>query len=701
GLVLHTAFDSVSLPNYELTLTGNIAKIWLTGWSGAPLHQYYDNCGGHLATGLFAIPFFGAFGDSYLVLKLVPVALGAGTIVLMWLLLTRHFGRCAANLAVFLFVLGPPTLTKYSMLAKGNHFENLFFQLLSFWLFYRMHTAENKRPWLIAWAASAGFAIFFYFGSGALIALLGILHLLIRGPRQTLRDVLLSIAPFVVGLSPLLWVHFSSDARPGNFLYNKFGTGSQASRFFERTQNLVTDILPRSGVFEDLGPIRGTWAEWVLLALFLIVWCAALPSILRGVGRALAGWRRPKGSAEVERTGERERFEALRLFPLFAYLPFFILVYGASSFHFDAYGPPVEVGQFRYLVPHFTYSAMLLAIVAGGWIASQSALWRGAGRALAGTGLALGIFAIALVDWSFAETGLGTRYPGYDYSYYNNTILRDSMPDEVSGQLTWDFERVRAQLADFPLEDQHEIAFGIGHHCAWAQSLPGLGEKQVITPAHFDLVQLLAPFPRPELQPDIARGGGSFLRRLMKINGGRKKLRKHLQELASSGHPMAPYVIEGLSRSSEYSLARLTAKRLGTSQALSEVMPPEFAWVWRRGQGSQCGRLMARGIPADLALVEKLGAGMSVAAQPEFWFGVGIGWGQIGDSLPSDWRSLVPEGFRVLALQGFGRELRHRLDAAQSAPRFKELARQLEQAESAAFDGGLRWPGEYPVPAPL
>ena len=33
----------------------------------------------------------------------------------------------AANFAGLLVAIGPPTLTKYSLINSGNHFENLFF----------------------------------------------------------------------------------------------------------------------------------------------------------------------------------------------------------------------------------------------------------------------------------------------------------------------------------------------------------------------------------------------------------------------------------------------------------------------------------------------------------------------------------------------------------------------------------------------
>ena len=122
ALVLWSAFDAVAIPAYELNPMGNIGHLTLGGWYGAPPTKFYDNCGGHLVTGFLAAPAFALFGESYLALKLVPVLLGLGSLILVWAICERSFGRSAAVVATLLFAVGPPTLFKYSMLAKGNHF---------------------------------------------------------------------------------------------------------------------------------------------------------------------------------------------------------------------------------------------------------------------------------------------------------------------------------------------------------------------------------------------------------------------------------------------------------------------------------------------------------------------------------------------------------------------------------------------------
>lgn len=74
--ILHTNFDAVAMPNYELSTIGNLATVAVEDHGGAPLSKYFDNVGGHLVVGWLAIPLYALFGSSYFVLKLVPLLLG-------------------------------------------------------------------------------------------------------------------------------------------------------------------------------------------------------------------------------------------------------------------------------------------------------------------------------------------------------------------------------------------------------------------------------------------------------------------------------------------------------------------------------------------------------------------------------------------------------------------------------------------------
>ncbi len=516
-LVLATNFDAVSLPVYELYF-GNIGEILREGWYGPPLSQYYDNCGGHLVLGVLSAPCFALFGSSYLALKLVPLVLGLLTLLLVHRLTSREFGPRSAALASLFFAIGPPTLAKYSMLAKGNHFENLFFQVLMLWAFYRLHraapdsTARRRALWVLG--ASAGFAVFFYFGSLILLALLLATHVLVRGIRGSLVDARQLIPAGLVGLAPLIWIQLSGGSRPATFLGSHFvGEGGAREKHLDRVarvKDLLFDFLPRGTCFEDFAGVPGWIADRAYLALFLVAWLVLSVPLVKSAWRALRELLR--GEASAERQGER--FEQLKLLPLVGYLPAFILLYTVSRFEFDVYQPPVEVGQFRYLVPHYLFAGLLIALAAARWQASSGP------RALGGWGLVAvmagtQLFSLSVIQLGSTNSDQATRYPGYDFRYEKSVLLRDTLDDPRTGARTWDLALLEEQLSEFPRRARQQSAFGVGHWRTWAQTMPakrkvnGTPVEQPRRP-HVSLSELCAPHGE-ELSIELARGAGAFL----------------------------------------------------------------------------------------------------------------------------------------------------------------------------------------------
>jgi hypothetical protein len=692
ALVLHSNFDVVCLPNYELYM-GNIAHIADEGWRGAPLHQYYDNCGGHLVTGILAVPLFQLFGESYLALKLVPVLLGLGTLVLIWNVLARWFDPRAAALAVFLFALAPPTLTKYSMLAKGNHFENLFFQLACVWIFLRIHDSARKTGWILAFGATAGFAVFFYFGSLVMVALLALTHLFVRGIKRGLLDYAIALPAFAAGISPLVWVQLHSASRPGGFLEAKFfDSPPRLGGFLGRIGRFLTDYLPRAGVFEDVGPLPARIAEAVFLGAFLVAWLTVVVELVRSL-------RETRHTDRGGMPAEDARFQALRYLPFVLYLPIVTLVVGTSTFEFKEYQPPVEVGQFRYLVPHFTFATMLLGIAVTIHWRSSARARKVVGAALAAAALSTCAFTLPIVDWSFARPGLGAAYDGYLLRYYANVVLRDTWADPTTGRRTWDHARVTRQLGEFDAIERHELWFSVGHHAASAQTMDIKAAK---TPPALDLAAICAPYPA-DSHADLARGAGSCLRELAERGPAeRNVVTTALARLVETDDPLAGWVVEGMCLNFEFPLARVTEKQVGKSAALEPLLPVELRAAWRRGQGIECGRLIARGIPSDLAVVRGVAAGIREEDREEFWLGVGIGLARDGATGgPSGvLEKEIPAERRAIVSTGFGAGMRHGLGSDACARLLDAWKATREEAELRALERGMLWP-EYPRPLEL
>lgn len=702
ALVLATNFDAVSLPVYELYF-GNIGKVLGDGWYGPPLSQYYDNCGGHLVLGVLSTPFFALFGSSYLALKLVPLTLGFLTLILVHRLTREEFGSRAAALAALFFAIGPPTLAKYSMLAKGNHFENLFFQVLMLWAFYRLHRTEPdsaaRRRALWVLGISAGFAVFFYFGSLILLALLLTTHVLVRGLRGSLRDARQLIPASLVGLAPLIWIQLSGGSRPATFLGSHFvGEGGAREKHLDRVarvEDLLLDFLPRGTCFEDFAGVPGWVADRAYLALFLVAWVALTVPLLKTAWGALAELLR--GEASLERQGQR--FEELKALPLVGYLPAFILLYTVSRFEFDVYLPPVEVGQFRYLVPHYLFAGVVIALAAARWQAAQGSRAL-AGWALVGVMGATQLFSLNVIELGSGTSDQATRYPGYDFRYEKSVLLRDTIDDPRTGARTWDLALLEAQLAEFPRRERQESAFGVGHWRAWAQTMPakpkvGGVAVEALRPPHVSLAELCAPHSE-EVSIELARGAGAYL-----ASSAGKPLTQHLPGLLEEAHPQLPQLIEGLCLRSEFPLSRNVREWLNQAETIGARVPEELRFAWLRGRGMACGQLLARGIEADERAV-RLRLEQVPAGSSEFWFGLGCGLGEALTELdaPPDWLGALAKEQRLFVTRGLGAGLRHRLGVREAAPVFQRWRALLGEAESGSLELGLRWPN-YPAPQRL
>lgn len=692
ALVLVSNFDSLAVPLFELGSMGNLAKIVGGGGGGVPLYRYYDNVGGQLATGVIAIPFYAVLGDSYLVLKLVPLTLGLGSLVLIWFILDRHYDKRAANLAILLFALTPPTLAKYSMIAMGSHFENLLFQFAAYALFFRAH-ARGCTAWsLLAASAAAGFATFFYFGTLVLLLGLACVHVGVRGPLRSLRDLPVALAGFAAGIAPLIWIQWKTG-RVGLFVGAELGRdkGNPLGHLVDRVGHFVTEVLPRAGVFQNLGPVPGSLAEVAFLACFATAWLSLLPSFARGLRRAFDSLRKPAASSR-----ERERLANLKLTPLLLYLPTLAVVLGVSNLDFDRYGSRVEVGPYRYLVQHFAFATMLIGVAASALIGSGG--WRRTlGLALSATALATGLFTLPIVDWSFERPNLGLHYPGYHPRHYSNMVLQGAKRDPATGRIALDFAAVTDTLSDLPPALRKEVYFGIGSWLAAVelqnQSIGVQGETHGLP-----LTELFDPFPRSHAI-DLARGAGSQLRRLdPSQDATRGELVRILRGSSGSSDPLVPYAIEGLCMEYRFHLEQRTFIDLNRSAAMEPVVPPEHVNAWRRGQGIQSGRLLRRSIASDVRDVLARADVLPEPARSPFWFGVGWGMADEKDfeSLPQRFDAWVPEAQRGSALTGYGAALRH-LYGPRAAERVKRLAEALSLSDRAVLERGAGWP-QYPRP---
>ncbi len=681
GIVLWFAFDAVALPIYEVHNMGNLARVLASGAPGPPLWQHYDNAGGQQLVALLAAPLYALFGDSYLVLKLVPMLLGLAALVLLWRLMAREFGLLGASVAAALFVVGPPTLTKYSLLASGNHFEHVFCALLLYTAFAAVHRDGRRGPRLAALGAAAGCSLWVYPGAVVTVIVFATVHVVLRGLRGTLQDLPLAIAGFLLGLMPLIVTNIAVGGRSLDYTSHSLaGKGDGVlPRLGRNLATMLGDLLPRAGAYETLGRLPALWAEHLELTAFVVAWLLVSFALLRARGRDWSVWR---------------------VAPLLLYLPVFLLVIGLGNWDFDAYGHPLEVGQFRYFVTHFAFAAMLIG-AAVSMLAARGGAGRLAAGALAGVALLPCLDTLPIATPWPGTAGAGLRYEGHHFPYYGLVMMAHASRDPATGGMVPDDAEITHWLRGLPPRHALDAWSGVAYYVAETR-VESRGAAAIKTGELIDLGTLLEARP-PAVQYAFARGLGSALRALARgAPAEREVLRTLLLRLERRNHPLAPALIEGMCLDQDYTLARDTADRLEMSFALADVVPPGLLFAYRRGLGVQLGRLLARGVPADVERVRNVLARLPGAIRADVAFGLGWGFSEIEPAarLSAALADVGQSALLIDTLHGAG-ACRHHFeqaaaDGALSADdTYERDDAALDAASRAALEAGRSWPN-YP-----
>lgn len=563
--VLLTSFDAVAIPVYEVPNMGNQAWLLQDGFRGVPWSYYYDNAGGQLLTAVLAAPLYALFGPSYLTLKLVPFLMGLAILGLIWRFLERNVNRTAAVVGVLLFALGPPTLTKYSLLAKGNHFEGLLFLFLPVVLVFEASRRERRAPWLVGAGLSAGFAVVVYYGSLLALSLLAPVLLRLRGWRGFLSDLRWLVPSAAVGLLPLAGLQWLTQGRAG-FFASKFTSVDpqlDAGGLWSETRSLLFETLPGGACYEAVGPIPAIAGEWLLLVALGGAWIALAVRALR---------RLPDDSL-----GERTRAAAALL--ITAYLPLVLGVIAIGVLKIRSMPPPVEIGGVRYLVSFYFFGLLGIAAASGQLLEASRALQRRLGRALTVTAGLTALFVLPIAGADLSRAADGARYPGTFFRNYGSLIQRGAIKDPATGRLSLVPEEV-LRIADcFEGERREDVLLSTGNSLAYG-TLAQDGD--------IDLEALLAGYPA-EAAPHLLRGVGCFLRTRLPRGGRTPAPTARLIERALADPSYRQEVAEGMGMSLEYPLRRTFAdEQVRTESALSAV-PADLRIAVRRGQGVDLG----------------------------------------------------------------------------------------------------------------
>jgi hypothetical protein len=670
-----TAFHDVALPMYELYPMGTLAELLRRGVD-VPLAWFYDNAAGQLLSGFLTVPAFAACGSSYLALKAVPAALGLATLVLLWRLLDRHVSRCAADLLALLFAVGPPALTKYSLVNSGNHFENLFFSTLALALAFRWFaSARRSRAGLVAWSAAAGFAVFVFLGALLPVAILVAMHLGLRGPRRALGDLPWLAGGLGAGVLPLFAINALTGARGLGFLEAKFAgeTSARGGDALARALDFLGPGFVHAGCFEPYGALSAPLLSGLFAAACAVAWTASLPAAWQAVRRLAQAELAP---AQAARAREGVALLPFVLLPLAA-----ALAYGVSNLRLGGHAPPIEMAGYRYHLPTLVAALVLVAARAARWLAGTG--WRrAAGLALVGAAALPCASSIAVPDWSFSQAGLGARLAGFNLAQLARGLVssRNAVPaDEI-------VRRVR----EFPSDLREPVLVALGNNLGTQALERGLAAG----PGPYDVGPELAPWP-PEWHVAWLRGLGVALRA-----DGRQRGRPLAETVALAASarwgdapPAQAHVVVGTANPGVHlPLPWDTAAVLAPHDGALALAQREPAFGY--GQGLLLGRLWARGVASDQAHVRRrLPVWVRQADALGLQFARGLGEGLAredprGTTLDELLGLVTPER-RAEFWRGYGRGLCIAIDDPAAVDRAKIVSRADADGRRALQQGWL------------
>lgn len=588
GWILATAFDSVAIPVYEIPTIGSYSWTLFHGVSLLEWSEHYDNAGAQILTSWLGALSYALFGASYLALKLVPMTMGVVLLAMVGRMLARNFSGRAALFGMLSVAVAPPIVTKYSMLAKGNHFEGL--TLLFLVLLLALEVPEPRGPrrrlMVAATGGALGFAISMYFGA----MLAGVVVTLVWWTRfglvQGLRDLPIFAASMAVGLVPFVVINVGTAGRAG-FYGAGFGsptTDLPLSGVLAKAKLILHDTLPDAACFEGVLGMAPRVAESVLLVLTVLSWC----------GIAL-GWLQTFRTSSLHDLAERRRRRAAAVI-LLSYPIGVLGVLTLKGLPIMPKTPPVEILGVRYLLGYYFFSLLLIAAATDRWLRSSVRVIRGLG-ALAGLAL--------LFTWPFtAAIALGNgppradalHYPGVHFRQYAILFRMDLKSGDGGGVDTTRMKAALEELSGAGHDDKRsELAMGIGSFLSLATL--GYGDQGAQGGAAFSLDAILLDFEERD-RADLLRGVGMYFnagaraRHLRPKNGKASKMRREIDHLLEN-EADAHWIAEGFGMTQKYPLLRMIGPELQRSRNLLAVVPDTYRIDVLRGIAGTLDRYRA------------------------------------------------------------------------------------------------------------
>lgn len=358
--------------------------------SGAPVRLFDWQADHYQGGSLVVIALAVALGwlgiGSFASLKIVAIGFSSATCAVLFAVGRLFFGRAVGLLCGVIYLLGPPLVAFWGVVAMGFHAESALFSLIG--IGGTLALANGARRSVLGWltvGAVSGLAIWFTPTAAiGVVACVAAWTLLAARPRAV--ELAAVAAGLGLGLAPWLFYNMNHDFAGLTRVFEVFGFEDAADPW--RSQGILgrtADLLlraPSQGLLDPGGDMAGSfWLRafaggvWIPAGLALV--CAAR----RTIATLLAG----------PRTAPREdRSELVFL----VYGALFATVYLGSRFTLPVEPSPI---QYRLLAP---LAVLLIPPIAVSAVrATRSGAKR---RAMAGAACAVGLVSLGAATLSFA-----------------------------------------------------------------------------------------------------------------------------------------------------------------------------------------------------------------------------------------------------------------------------------------------------------
>jgi len=348
ALRLGLLFSGQRYVDGDEAVVGMMAKHILTRGE-RPLFYYGQLYGGgHVIEAYLASFLYLLFGFSSITLKLVPLIFSLGIITLTYLLIERFFNERIAILSGLLLTLSSPFVK--SSLHLDGYIETIFFCLLSLFLFFSIYFEKKRNYGRIALFGLVCGLSCYLFDFAILYLLTYLLFLFVRDKKCFFRKTfLVSFFPFLLGLSPLIWINLKTNfLQVRHLIYGPpllFERPEELSKTFQFLFNIRDFFIHDLPAFHGSGAIHlfvekisfFSWVHYFIFLSSLIFLVVRARRSLKNLFFSLLPGRRFSPSAETW---------------IICYLFIFIILYSFS---------PYAGGCPRFLLPLYPFIPISIA----------------------------------------------------------------------------------------------------------------------------------------------------------------------------------------------------------------------------------------------------------------------------------------------------------------------------------------------------